>query len=179
MYAPASEPSPPRDETPFAEGPFLVGRHYSSSITAQLDQDLGSSSVVGVQGREDEDDSVAMVFSADTGAGRAHTPQRMNRTNTPQRLVAQGLKSFHRHGFKRRTRYYYNYNQSNHASAAAATRAAQCDLPAQTLQRLLCVVHTYVAPVIGAFTVSLGCGSRCALQIKGSIAVYKFKSRHF
>lgn len=36
-------------------------------------------------GAELEDDSLDVVFSADTGAGRAHTPQRLNRSNTPQR----------------------------------------------------------------------------------------------
>lgn len=42
-------------------------------------------------GAELEDDSLDVVFSADTGAGRAHTPQRLNRSNTPQRPRSSSL----------------------------------------------------------------------------------------
>lgn len=72
MYAPAYGCSPPED------GPFLVARHYGTEGVSD-----GDNRHTG----EDEDDSLAVVFSADTGAGRAHTPQRMNRTHTPQRWV--------------------------------------------------------------------------------------------
>lgn len=80
MYAPAFGRSPPE------EGPFLVARHYGTpDEQAESHGDTNTSGVRGVHTGEDEDDSLAVVFSADTGAGRAHTPQRMNRTHTPQR----------------------------------------------------------------------------------------------
>lgn len=64
MYTPAFGNSP-------SLGPILIARRD------QVDSYVP----------EDEDDSLAVVFSADTGAGRAHTPQRLNRTHTPQRWV--------------------------------------------------------------------------------------------
>lgn len=84
MYAPAFGRSPPQ------HGPFLVARHYGTGSPAESDGDIisaasAAAAVGGVHTGEDEDDSLAVVFSADTGAGRAHTPQRMNRTHTPQR----------------------------------------------------------------------------------------------
>lgn len=89
MYAPAFERSPAKDGVAFDEGPHLIERHGH-------DDDNSSGAVVEevvarAGGQEEEDDSVAMVFSADTGAGRAHTPQRLNRTNTPQRYVRDGI----------------------------------------------------------------------------------------
>lgn len=85
MYAPAFGRSPPQDG-----GPLLVARRYGTPEAEPGDGDLPEENN-GRGGRrhtgEDEDDSLAVVFSADTGAGRAHTPQRMNRTHTPQRWV--------------------------------------------------------------------------------------------
>ena len=75
MYAPAFGRSPPSD------GPFLVARHHGTQGVSDGDAMRSPDGHM----REDEDDSLAVVFSADTGAGRAHTPQRMNRTHTPQR----------------------------------------------------------------------------------------------
>lgn len=111
MDAPAYGRSPrPREEAvSFAEeGPFLVARHYYDYQAAHRAEHEDSvraaasacSSIEGdkipIQGSppppptatlpgEEEDDSLAVVFSSDTGAGRAHTPQRLNRTHTPQR----------------------------------------------------------------------------------------------
>eukprot|EP00904_Undaria_pinnatifida_P012368 jgi/Undpi1/8261/HiC_scaffold_25.g10731.m1 len=88
MYAPAIARSPARDGVAFDEGPYLIKRHGDG------DDNSGAvvEEVVARAGEEEEeDDSVAMVFSADTGAGRAHTPQRLNRTNTPQRRRSSGL----------------------------------------------------------------------------------------
>lgn len=79
MYAPAFGRSPAQD------GPLLVARHYGTDAVSDGD----NSRRADVHTGEDEDDSLAVVFSADTGAGRAHTPQRMNRTHTPQRWVLQ------------------------------------------------------------------------------------------
>lgn len=90
MYAPAIARSPARDGVAFDEGPYLIKRHGDG------DDNSGAvvEEVVARAGEEEEeDDSVAMVFSADTGAGRAHTPQRLNRTNTPQRCVRDGVSS--------------------------------------------------------------------------------------
>lgn len=81
MYAPAFESSPLREGVSFDEGPLLVARHGINNNTGD------GVAAVGDRRGEDEDDSVALVFSADTGAGRAHTPQRLNRTGTPQRWV--------------------------------------------------------------------------------------------
>ncbi|CAB1119158.1 unnamed protein product [Ectocarpus sp. CCAP 1310/34] len=86
MYAPAFGPSPPRER----EAPVLIARHYDTRDDRQRSPSHGGAveSVHrdGRTGHDDEDDSLAVVFSADTGAGRAHTPQRLNRTHTPQRL---------------------------------------------------------------------------------------------
>ncbi|CBJ30357.1 expressed unknown protein [Ectocarpus siliculosus] len=87
MYAPAFGTSPPREEAP-----VLIARHYETRDDRQRSPSHGGAveSVHhhpdGRTGHDDEDDSLAVVFSADTGAGRAHTPQRLNRTHTPQRL---------------------------------------------------------------------------------------------
>lgn len=56
------------------EGPCLLASHQHGGA-------MKASPAV----RYDLDDSLDVVFSADTGAGRAHTPQRANRSNTPQR----------------------------------------------------------------------------------------------
>lgn len=102
MDAPAYGRSPPRQEAvSFAEeGPTLVARHYydyygdGASGRTPSNNDVGDveeDSTTPKQGTtttlpgEEEDDSLAVVFSSDTGAGRAHTPQRLNRTHTPQR----------------------------------------------------------------------------------------------
>lgn len=85
MYAPAFGPSSPREREP----PVLIARHYETRDDRQRSPSNGRA-VESVRhddrtGHDDEDDSLAVVFSADTGAGRAHTPQRLNRTHTPQR----------------------------------------------------------------------------------------------
>lgn len=88
MYAPAFGRSPARDGVAFdEEGPHLIVRHDDDDDDNSGRADAVVEEVVVHAGKEEEDadDSVAMVFSADTGAGRAHTPQRLNRTNTPQR----------------------------------------------------------------------------------------------
>ncbi|CAM9604536.1 unnamed protein product [Ectocarpus sp. 4 AP-2014] len=84
MYAPAFGPSPPRER----EAPVLIARHYEARDDRQRSHGGAVESVRhdGRTGHDDEDDSLAVVFSAETGAGRAHTPQRLNRTHTPQRL---------------------------------------------------------------------------------------------
>lgn len=71
------------------EGPRLVARHFSNgtsdgTIITENNSSSNGAAAAAMHG-EEEDDSVGLVFSADTGAGRAHTPQRLNRTNTPQR----------------------------------------------------------------------------------------------
>jgi len=68
MYAPSSGSSPS-----LGVGPILVARREEAPVSHVMP--------------EDEDDSLGVVFSANTGAGRAHTPQRLNRTHTPQRWV--------------------------------------------------------------------------------------------
>ncbi|CAM9265940.1 unnamed protein product [Ectocarpus sp. 12 AP-2014] len=85
MYAPTFGPSPPRER----EAPVLIARHYETRDLQRSPFHGGANESVHHDGRtrhDDEDDSLAVVFSADTGAGRAHTPQRLNRTHTPQRL---------------------------------------------------------------------------------------------
>lgn len=83
MYAPAFARSSPYDD-----GAVLVARHYGTPEAVSDCGDVVAANIDrGVHNGEDEDDSLAVVFSADTGAGRAHTPQRMNRTHTPQRWV--------------------------------------------------------------------------------------------
>ncbi|CAM9250005.1 unnamed protein product, partial [Laminaria digitata] len=94
MYAPALGRSPARDGVAFdEEGPHLIVRHDDDDDDNSGRADAVVEEVVVHAGKEEEDadDSVAMVFSADTGAGRAHTPQRLNRTNTPQRRRSSGL----------------------------------------------------------------------------------------
>ncbi|CAM9702384.1 unnamed protein product [Hapterophycus canaliculatus] len=94
MYAPAFGRSPPREGVSFLEeeGPVLVARQYLYN-----DEDeppapaIAAASSLCAHTGEDEDDSLAVVFSANTGAGRAHTPQRLNRTHTPQRLRSSSI----------------------------------------------------------------------------------------
>lgn len=95
MSASAFERGPRRESVSFDDGPLLVAQRQSSKVLcssgAQIRDATGTApgvDVVGPHDHEDEDDSVAIVFSGDTGAGRAHTPQRLNRTNTPQRSVS-------------------------------------------------------------------------------------------
>lgn len=101
MDVPAYGRSPPREEAvSFAEEiPFLVARHDRTHWIEDSNSGRGPNNVVAAveditprKGTttttlpgEEEDDSLAVVFSSDTGAGRAHTPQRLNRTHTPQR----------------------------------------------------------------------------------------------
>ncbi|CAM9850205.1 unnamed protein product, partial [Ectocarpus sp. 13 AM-2016] len=85
MNAPTFGPSPPRER----EAPVLITRHYETGDVQSSPfhgEAIESVHPDGRTGHDDEDDSLAVVFSADTGAGRAHTPQRLNRTHTPQRL---------------------------------------------------------------------------------------------
>ncbi|CAM9394754.1 unnamed protein product [Pylaiella littoralis] len=102
MDVPAYGRSPPQEEAvSFAEDvPFLVARHDRTHWIEDSNSGRGPNNVVAAveditprKGTttttlpgEEEDDSLAVVFSSDTGAGRAHTPQRLNRTHTPQRL---------------------------------------------------------------------------------------------
>lgn len=85
MYAPAFDRSLPRDGVAFDEGPHLIARHDDADNNGGRGDAVVEEVMAHAGEDEDADDSVAMVFSADTGAGRAHTPQRLNRTNTPQR----------------------------------------------------------------------------------------------
>ena len=87
MYAPAFDRSRPRDGVAFDEGPYLIARHDDADNSSGRGDAVFEEVVAHAGEDEDADDSVAMVFSADTGAGRAHTPQRLNRTNTPQRYA--------------------------------------------------------------------------------------------
>ena len=78
MYAPAFGGSPS-----LGTGPILIARQQPDASPPAAHVPL------------DEDDSLSVVFSADTGAGRAHTPQRLNRTHTPQRWdSAEGARVF-------------------------------------------------------------------------------------
>ncbi|CAM9738051.1 unnamed protein product [Scytosiphon promiscuus] len=94
MYAPAFGRSPSREGVSFLEeeGPVLLARQYQteSPATAAVTAPAAASPRHAHTG-EDEDDSLAVVFSANTGAGRAHTPQRLNRTHTPQRLRSSSI----------------------------------------------------------------------------------------
>lgn len=87
MYAPAFDRSRARDGVAFDEGPYLIARPDDADNSSGRGDAVVEDFVAHTREDEDADDSVAMVFSADTGAGRAHTPQRLNRTNTPQRYV--------------------------------------------------------------------------------------------
>lgn len=71
----------------FDEGAMFVTRHSPSFVTTRIVEGSSSSSSapIGRFGGQDEDDSLAPVISTDAGAGRAHTPLKQNRTNTPQR----------------------------------------------------------------------------------------------
>lgn len=64
-------------EVAFQEGPCLVA--LSEGQPSYTDR------VMETHTRVDEDDSLEVVFSSATGEGRAHTPLRLNRSNTPQR----------------------------------------------------------------------------------------------
>lgn len=70
---------PPTREVAFCDDPYLISSREA--------QDRDSPQIVERHEveRRDEDDSLEVVPSSDTGDGRAHTPQRLNRTNTPQR----------------------------------------------------------------------------------------------
>lgn len=90
MYANTFENSPARDNNGSGvgfvdEGPVLVARRLPNDGTSGTITNNNRNAAATRMRGEEEDDSVGIVFSADTGAGRAHTPQRLNRTNTPQR----------------------------------------------------------------------------------------------
>ena len=86
MFATTFDRSTARDGVAFDEGPHLIARH-ADAYNSNGKGDAAVEVLTHAREDDDVDDSVAMVFSADTGAGRAHTPQRLNRTNTPQRYV--------------------------------------------------------------------------------------------
>lgn len=77
MFSGSTHASP--REVSFCDDPSLV-----SSREAQ-DNDPPRNVERHEVERRDEDDSLEVVPSSDTGDGRAQTPQRLNRTNTPQR----------------------------------------------------------------------------------------------
>lgn len=90
MYANTFANSPSRDNSGSGvgfvdEGPLLVARRFSNGTSGTITNNSSRSAPATLMRGEEEDDSVGIVFSANTGAGRAHTPQRLNRTNTPQR----------------------------------------------------------------------------------------------
>lgn len=90
MALDTDKPMYPRPLFPSSrEVAFREDRPHLIATRNGNDDFLGRAVEARVAG-EEEDDSLEVIFSAETGAGRAHTPQRLNRTHTPQRRALAG-----------------------------------------------------------------------------------------